>query len=79
MQTTLLILSVEKLNKRLITLALKMVKYLIRSLLNYHKITPTEIDTNTFFVFSDFLKNAFHNIKTGSNYLGSNFLNYEKN
>lgn len=79
MQTTLLILSMEKLNKCLITLVLKMVKILYKISFKLPQITPTEIGTNTFFIFSDFLKNTFSNIKTGSNYFSSNFLNYEKN
>lgn len=55
-----------------------MLKYCIRSLLNGHKIIPTEIDAIFYLVLSDFLNNIFSNIETDSNYFSSDSLNHEK-
>lgn len=55
-----------------------MLKYCIRSLLNGHKIIPTEIDAIFYLVLSDFLNNIFSNIETDSNYFSSDSLNHEE-
>lgn len=68
----------EKLNKCLLMLVQKMLKYCVKSILNDHKIIPTEIDATIYLVLSDFLKNIFSNVETDSNYFSSDSLNHEK-